>query len=218
MEQIPGPRLPAFPAPSRRSRRRWALRGIALCAAVGLIVAFGPTVLSGYARSFRVDNPAPADAIVLLLGGIGERPERVAELYHQGYAPRILFGDSGLIGGSSLSESRETRRILIENGVPASAITILPPPVVTSTFMEAQAVLRYAEAHRLRRIIVVTTAFHTRRARWVFRHVFSGAGIDIRAAAAAHSLFHEGNWYRSDEGLVTYVDETIKSLYYWIAY
>jgi uncharacterized SAM-binding protein YcdF (DUF218 family) len=189
-----------------------------LLSVVGVAAVFGPTALHGYARSFRVNDPAPSDAIVLLLGGLGDRPQRVAELYRQGYAPRILLGESGTIGRSTLSEARESRRILIEEGVPATAITILPPPVVTSTFMEAEAVRRFAESHRLRRIIVVTTDFHTRRACWIFRQVLSGTGIEVRGAASPHPLFSELNWYRSDEGLVTYLDETIKSLYYWIAY
>jgi len=186
--------------------------------AVGLMTVWGASALRGYARLFRANDPAPADAIVLLLGGMSGRPERAAELYRQGYAPRILIGESGTIGRSSLNESKDTRRILIEEGVPASAITILPPPVVTSTFMEAAAVRRYAETHPLRRIIVVTTAFHTRRGRWIFGKVLSGTGIDIRAAAARHPLFDESDWYRSDEGLVTYLNETIKTLYYWVAY
>jgi uncharacterized SAM-binding protein YcdF (DUF218 family) len=189
-----------------------------LVSVVGLSVVLGPAILRGYARSFRVNDPAPADAIVLLLGGMADRPERVVELYRQGYAPRVLLGESGTIGGTTMSESRDTRRILIEEGVPAAAVTILPPPTVTSTFMEAQAVRRYAESHRLRRIIVVTTGFHTRRACWIFRKVLSGTDIEVRGAAAPHPLFDESNWFRSDEGLVTYLDETIKTLYYLVAY
>jgi uncharacterized SAM-binding protein YcdF (DUF218 family) len=189
-----------------------------LLATVLLAGLFGSSALRGIALLFRVNNPAPADAIVLLLGGYANRPDLAAELYHQGLAPRILMGQAIPIGNSLPDESRICKQILLDHGVPASAITILPPPVVTSTFMEAQAVRRYAETHPMRRIIVVTTSFHTRRGRWVFRKVLSGTGIDVRVAAQPHLLFDESNWYRSDEGLVSYVDEAIKTLYYWIAY
>ena len=54
----------------------------------------------------------------------------------------------------------------------------------------------------MKRITVVTTAFHTARARWIFRKVFRGQGIDVRMAAATDPAFDETNWYRHDESLL----------------
>lgn len=194
------------------------MRTVGILALLGVAVLFLPAGLRAYAGWFRVDDPAPADAIVLLLGGESNRPERAAELFREGIAPVILLGDSGRFGKSQRSETGETVRILIAEGVPAEAIRVLPPPVVTSTFMEARAVRNYAVEHSLKRIVVVTTTFHTRRARWIFRRTLKGLPIDVRAAAARHPQFDESDWFHTDEGLVTYLDESIKTIYYWIVY
>jgi uncharacterized SAM-binding protein YcdF (DUF218 family) len=212
----PGPLLPAPPNPARR---RWARRalGLALLGGVlgGLVLAHRP-LLVGFAGLFRVDDPAPSDALVLLLGGPNHRPARAAELYRRGLAPIILLGTSGPILGAS-TETWYYRQQLIARGVPADAIRILPAEV-TSTHDEAERVRDYARRHPLRRITVVTTSFHTARARWTFRKVLRELGIDVRAAAADHPRFREADWYRSEEGLVLYFGETIKSIYYRLAY
>jgi uncharacterized SAM-binding protein YcdF (DUF218 family) len=108
-------------------------------------------------------------------------------------------------------------KTMTQRGVPRQAIQVLPDRV-TSTRDEAQRIRDLARSRPLRRITVVSTAFHTARVRWIFRKVLRGTGIDVRMAAAEHPLFHESNWYRSDEGLVLYFSEAIKTLYYWLVY
>ena len=68
---------------------------------------------------------------------------------------------------------------------------------------------------------MVTTAFHTARARWIFRRILGKEKIDIRAAAAAAAndpSFDESNWYQTEEGLIFYLNEFIKTIYYRIDY
>ena len=68
-------------------------------------------------------------------------------------------------------------------------------------------------------ITVVTTSFHTARARWIFRKVFRDKGADIPLAAATAPTFDEGqNWYRRDESLLLYFAETVKTLVYRLIY
>jgi uncharacterized SAM-binding protein YcdF (DUF218 family) len=181
-----------------------------------LILAHRP-LLVGFAGLFRVDDPAPSDAIVVLLGGPGHRPETAAKLYRQGLAPVVLVCSSGYGSDVHLDETEMYLATLTRLGVPRAAVRVLPGRV-TSTREEAQRVRGLVQSRPIRRIIVVTTAFHTARARWVFRRVLRGTGIDVRMAAAEHPQFNESNWYRSDEGMVLYFAETIKTLYYRLVY
>ncbi len=212
-----GPLVPRPPRPFWLGVRRWGARAVVMAAAVLAVVLFHRPLLQGYARLFRVDEPGPSDALVVLLGGPQCRPAKAAELYRAGFAPRILVAtDFGTLPGVP-REAAYTVRRLVELGVPRGAIAVLPK-VVTSTKEEAEAILPVAVADGMKRVTVVTHAFHTARSRWIFRRVFRGTGIDIRMAAATDPSFDETNWYRRDESLLVYFSETIKTLLYWVLY
>lgn len=174
-------------------------------------------LLEGYARLFRVNDPAPSDAIVVLLGGPQTRPAQAASLYRAGIARRVLICNDPGIGPGMPKETGFSVRRMEDLGVPRSAITMIPKGV-TSTKEEAEAILPEVVGAGMKRITIVTTAFHTARARWIFRKVFHGTGVDIRMSAAADPAFDETNWYRRDESLIVYFTETIKTILYRLAY
>ncbi len=212
-----GPMLPAVPHPVwRRCRRQGLWLALMGLGAGGLWLAHRP-ILVGYANGFRVDDPVPSDAIVLLLGGADHRAPKAADLYARHLAPRILLARSFATSAPELSETEACRRVLLRRGVPADAIEIVDG-VATSTFAEARLVRDYCRVHELKSILVVTTAFHTARSRWVFQKVLRDTGVKIHLAAADHPFFVEGNWYTKDEGLLVYFNESIKTIYYRIAY
>ena len=59
-------------------------------------------------------GPVKADVIVVLGGGLHERPERAAELFKEHAAPRIIV--------SGLGDCENHRRLLLQAGVPANVI------------------------------------------------------------------------------------------------
>jgi uncharacterized SAM-binding protein YcdF (DUF218 family) len=213
----PGPMMPKPLSPGSRRLRRLLIRATVVALLGVALLMLHRNLLVGYAFLFRVNDPAPSDAIVMLLGGLNHRPVEAAELYKSGLAPVILLGSSLDTPELGVSETQASLGILIRLGVPPEAIHVLPG-TVTSTREEALRVREYARAHGLRRITVVTTAFHTARARWIFRKMLRGLEIDLRMAAAREPAFDESDWYKTDEGEVAYVSETLKTLYYWIAY
>lgn len=213
----PGPILPEIRDPRiARRRRRVAILGGA-AASLLLVALFHRTALTGFAGLFRVDDPAPSAAIVLLLGGSHHRPQRAAELYRAGVAPVVLLGTMTDDTLAVYDETKIDVALLERHGVPRSAIVVLPGKV-TSTREEAARVADYARTHPMTRITVVTTAFHTSRARWIFRRVLAVRGIDVRMAAAEHPDFDEASWFRTDEGLLTYLNEAFKVVWYRLRY
>ncbi len=212
-----GPMLPSFVHPTTR---RWKQRLIRLGIAFGvlsILVLVHQPLLAKFAGLFRVDNPAPSDAIMILLGGPEHRPDRAAELYRLNLAPLVLIGTASVDPLKLWKETEVSVEQLVRLGVPRTAIRVLPG-MVTSTREEAQKLAEYAINHPLKRVTVVTTSFHTARALWILRRELKGTGIEIRMAAASHADYEENNWYRTDEGLVAYFTESLKTVYYRLRY
>jgi len=104
-------------------------------------------------------------------------------------------------------------------GVPAEKIIILPVPGgATSTFDEAAAFRQYLEARPIRKIILVTSAFHTRRARWICNGAFSGLRVTLEVAAVPYRDFDQTNWWKHENGLIALNNEYVKLVYYLFKY
>ncbi|HEY0385201.1 MAG TPA: YdcF family protein, partial [Pyrinomonadaceae bacterium] len=127
-----------------------------------------------------------ADAIVVLSGSQAyvERTRRAAELFRAGRAAKIILTNDNQRGGWSVEEQRNTLFIeraateLKRAGVPEAAIELLPQ-TVSSTHEEALVLREYVEAHGLRSVLVVTSAYHSRRALWTWLRVFAGSPTRI---------------------------------------
>jgi uncharacterized SAM-binding protein YcdF (DUF218 family) len=185
---------------------------------------FRVQLLTGLARFLIVNEPIqPADIIFILNGDAHTRPFRAAELFQQGLAPQIVIpreenspaAELGLYpNGTDVSVN-----VLKKLGVPEQNIVIIPiEGGVTSTRDEAVALRRYAAAHGLQRVIVVTSSFHTRRARWIIARTLSGSSVTFAMAAVPEWKFDDTNWWREERGLISLTNEYIKLVYYWARY
>jgi uncharacterized SAM-binding protein YcdF (DUF218 family) len=205
------------------------MRNLFVAAAVVLLLvilafAFRSQILTGLADYLIVsDRLQPADVIVLLNSDVNTRPFQVARLYQQGLAPLVLIArsestptvDLGLVP----NDTDISVAVMEKLGVPADKIIILPfPGGVTSTFDEANAVRQYVTAHQTRRIILVTSAFHTRRARWTFEKTLAGLPVNLEMVAVPYAGFDQTNWWKNETGLITLNNEYIKWFYYLFKY
>lgn len=156
------------------------------------------------------------------MGGIEERPGAAADAYLSGRAQNIMVAYDerrlatrlGLVDG----ESEKTVRILQALGVPDNAITKPWEHEVTSTVEEA-AVLTTAlkkMSPRPKRVVVLTSWFHTRRAAKVFEKQLAGTGIAVEAMPASPGQFTPSDWWHSELGMIMVFEEYVKTaLYYW---
>jgi len=207
------------------SRRRrsvlLALLAIAIACPTASYLARAP-LLRGLAHVLTVDTVGPpADYIVPLGGGAEDRPFVAAALYKQQVAPTVLIFEYGtndaIRMGLTPSGTELYRRVLELEGVPSSAIRVVPGKV-RDTRDEALAVRHALTPQRPAKLVVVTSPEHTRRALWAFRKAFAGTQVDIRMAPARHLRFDETNWWRHDEGVLAYLHEYLKLPYYWARY
>jgi uncharacterized SAM-binding protein YcdF (DUF218 family) len=122
---------------------------------VGTLALFFPQDL------LTVDSgPVSGDVLVVLGGGNTERPLRAAELYKAGVAPKILC--------SGLGDCESNRALLRRAGVPAAAI--LREDQSHNTSENARFSIPILRRLGAKRVIIVTSWYHSRRAWHCFRH------------------------------------------------
>jgi uncharacterized SAM-binding protein YcdF (DUF218 family) len=219
----PADRDPVLPE-KKHTLRNILVAGVILLLLLVLTFAFRSRILTGIADYLVVDDRLqPANAIFLLNSEYNTRPFRASELYQQGLAPVIVIArsentpvvDLGLVP----NDTDISVGVMEKLGVPAEKIIILPSTGgVTSTVDEAVAFRKYAEANQVRSFILVTSAFHSRRARWIFNRVFTGLPVTMEMAPVQHAKFDQTNWWKDESGLITLNNEYIKLVYYFFKF
>ena len=164
-----------------------------------------------------------ADAIVLLSGSASykERALRAAELFKDGKAPRIILTNDGQQGSWSNALQRNpfyyesTANELNRLGVPRDRVDILLEPV-SNTLEEAVLVRSYIEKQQIRTILVVTSAYHSRRSLWTYRRVVGekGVGVGLEVAPTGFQTPSPWTWWVRLRGWQIVPGEYFKLIYY----
>jgi uncharacterized SAM-binding protein YcdF (DUF218 family) len=215
--------------PFQTSRRNLPIRkrivaGLVLLLVIVLAAGFRSQILTGLADFLIVDDPLQkAQLIFVLNGDYNSRPFLAAQLYQEGLSPQIAIARAQSTPAEGLGLTRNETDISVSImealGVPADRILVLPfPGGVTSTFDEARVLRGYLDTHPLQRVLLVTSAFHTRRARWIIDKELSPLPVSLEVASAPYIGFDQTNWWKSEDGLVTLNNEYIKLVYYLIKY
>jgi uncharacterized SAM-binding protein YcdF (DUF218 family) len=133
----------------------WVLAPLGLLAVAGMVGLLFPQ------QMLCVESgDVHADALVVLGGGLGERTARAAELFRQEAAPKVIVSGSG--------DCTINLEILTKEGVPASAIQLECRSKTTR--QNAEFTISLLRADGVRRAIIVTSWYHSRRALSCFRH------------------------------------------------
>lgn len=160
---------------------------------------------------------ARADAIVVLGGDDGgfHRVRRAVDLFDAGYAPVVVFSGGTLAdAGLACSSAQLSLEAAQQLGFPPEAVVIAEG--AQSTYDEAVNMRQLAQEQGWRSLIVVTDPFHTRRAVRTFRTLLPDTVIYV--SAAPDPRYDPARWWRSEEGLVAVITETVKLGFYWIRY
>jgi uncharacterized SAM-binding protein YcdF (DUF218 family) len=164
------------------------------------------------AGSFWVvdEGPAAADAVVMLGDDNyqADRATRAAELIKAGWAPRVIASGRYLRPNASIAELEE--RDLVDRGVPPSAVVRFAHHA-ESTRDEAMALSALISSKGWKRIIVVTSNFHTRRARYICERAFP-PGTALRVVAARDSDFDPDHWWETRLGVKIFTHELVGML------
>jgi len=168
----------------------------------------------------KEDEPLNTGAMVILMGSIAGRILQAADLYRQELAGKVMIVEASMGAYKSLeargvhiiSYTEQTRNNAVTLGIPADSITILPGDA-TSTQMEAMIIREYlATKSGIDTLLLVSSAFHTRRASMIFKSAFRKAGIPVYVVCSPSSYtgFNAEKWWRSKEGIQTVSLEYLK--------
>ncbi|HYP14520.1 MAG TPA: YdcF family protein [Bryobacteraceae bacterium] len=194
------------------SRRRVLVAALFLLLALPFI--FHRQILSGIGHYIvSASGPKKADAALVLAGDIrGNRIRTASQLVRNGFVPVVLV--SGPMEWYGINEATLAIDFAVRQGDPASWYV----PVfysATSTLSEATALPRILRSRNIRRLLIVTSNFHTRRAGSIFRRKLPG-DIEISMIAAPDPYFTPEGWWQNREGQKTVFFEVSKTIADWI--
>jgi uncharacterized SAM-binding protein YcdF (DUF218 family) len=139
------------------------------------------------------DTLERSDAIVVLSGDnfYADRATRASQIYRQGLGPIVVASGQRLRPYAGVAELME--HDLIERGVPKDKILRVPHDA-DNTREEAKVLAQMAKQRKWHSVIVVTSNFHTRRARYIFSRVFP-EDVRIRVSGAPDGNFDPERWW-----------------------
>jgi uncharacterized SAM-binding protein YcdF (DUF218 family) len=196
--------------------RRWVLLLIAL-----LVFAVGAIAFrdAGY-WLVREDPLQKGDVIVVLSGGLPYRANGAANIFKSGYAPEVWVSrpegpqqDLAALGVHFVGEEEYNREILIRQGVPDSAIEILPD-IITNTQEEVSEISREMRRTGKHTAIIVTSPEHTRRVKGLWAKL---VGDDPRliVRSAPGDPFEPNRWWGNTRDALAVVREFLGLLNLW---
>jgi uncharacterized SAM-binding protein YcdF (DUF218 family) len=164
---------------------------VALCGAIYL--ARRP-ILSFIGESWIVNESMDhADAVIVLSDDnfYADRVTRAAELMREGKAPVVVASGRRLRPYAGIAELMQ--HDLIERGVPKEKIIVFPQDGDDARD-EALALLPLVRQKNWHSIMIVTSNYHTRRARYIFRHIFP-QDVELATVSAHDGDFDPEEWW-----------------------
>lgn len=142
-----------------------------------------------------VDSVAqPAEVAVVLGGGGGSRLRKALELYEQGIVSGLV-----LVGTKASYWDRMLTRQCPDCKTGGKQLAVLNGSVNTLT--DALLVHKHCIAKDIKKLLVVTDPYHTRRASLAFNRQFAGSGIEVTTLSSGDygdRLSPSGDWRRDE--------------------
>jgi uncharacterized SAM-binding protein YcdF (DUF218 family) len=153
-----------------------------------------------------VDEPAAQSDALILLGDdnyAADRAFHAADLYRERLAPVVVASGRMLRQNVSIADVME--HDLESFGVPATSIVKLTHKA-ENTREEAVESARLIQTRGWKRVIVVTSNYHARRARFIFGRTLPST-VSLRVSAARDSEFDPSRWWETRQGQKLFLSE-----------
>ena len=143
-----------------------------------------------------VDQPVRVDAIIVLAGNAPDRLPYAERLMRQGYANLLVVSNEQVH-----THGLETTWLALHKaGLSApelrdDELLVLDDPLPESTLDEARRDSALLQAHGLHSVLLVTDAFHSRRATLLFRAAFAHAGLSVRSTPVQPDPLDLAHWW-----------------------
>jgi uncharacterized SAM-binding protein YcdF (DUF218 family) len=157
------------------------------------------------------EAPQTSDVIIVLSDDNywADRATHAANLYRDGWAPKVVASGRFLRPYATIAELME--KDLTARGVPQQNIILLTHHS-DSTFEEALALRGLIAEHGWKKILLVTSNYHSRRARHICSRLFP-RGTELRVMAARDKDFDPETWWYKRTGRKLFLHETLGMLW-----
>ena len=175
--------------------------------------------LEGVAKFLVVkDELSPADAIVVLGGGGAGHVRHGVKLYESGYASRIIVtGMKIRLPGLVVTWSQLAMQEAASMGVPEDVFILEERP--SSTYEDAKYVKEDMLDRGFKSAIVVSSPYHMRRTRMIFRKLFKDQeDISLKFSPAGDSEFRTHRWWTRETDMINVFNEYCKTVLYIFKY
>jgi uncharacterized SAM-binding protein YcdF (DUF218 family) len=185
-----------------------------------LVIVFGLVLVVWlpFAGSLLIasDEPVAADAIVVLAGNAPDRLPRAEQLRTAKFANLLVVSNERV----HTHGVETTWLALYQAGVsapdlPADAVVVLDDPQPESTIDEARRAADILASRGLHSALLVTDAFHSRRASLLFRATFAHRGLTVRSTPAP-DLLDLAHWWAHPLTARRVAEEWTKFFYYLV--
>jgi uncharacterized SAM-binding protein YcdF (DUF218 family) len=192
-----------------------------------LVIAAGAWTFSGLGRFLATEHPLQkADAIFVFAGSLAERPLEAADLFQEGYAPRIVVTratidqatfELGKRGVRIPTQFDLNRDVLLQLGIPASVL-VTPTFVHDNTGEEARTLRELAIAHNWRVVILVSSKYHLRRLTLAAKRALRGTNVKVLAKGSRYDESAPARWWTRREDIRWVVSEVPKLVAYAVGF
>jgi uncharacterized SAM-binding protein YcdF (DUF218 family) len=157
-----------------------------------------------------VDDPLqPATAVVVFGGHVPFRAMEAADIFRKGVTTEVWLTHGVLhaednemikLGIHVIPEHEYSRQVLERLGVPPASIHVLEPPVM-NTAQEVSVVAKEMRRVGGKRVILITSKYHTRRVRVIWSKLAGGAPQAIVRYTPYDPDDPDRWWRNSSDGL-----------------
>jgi uncharacterized SAM-binding protein YcdF (DUF218 family) len=176
------------------TRDRRALRGRAPLLFAAVVVAAiwaGAKAGTSLVVTGRAVTP---EAIVMLASHEWERLPEAARLARENASAVVVLTEPRELSPFNCHLCAQRTDWLANLGVDRQRVVVLPQKA-RNTYEEAVSVRAYCEAHAVRRLVIVTSPYHTRRALAVFTAVLTGTGTTVGVVPALSASSARPGWW-----------------------
>ena len=172
------------------------------------------------------DHPTPSDAAVVLSSGVEYYPRLIqaADLYRRRLAANIVINGNRKTDSLRDLEKMGFRRccpwysdavaILTMLGVPEDKIILVSNEDAYDTVSEAEVVGRELIDRKLTTVIITTSKYHSRRAKFIWQELY-GKQLTIFMVSAETDPYDPNSWWKDGRQIRWVLTEYGSLIFYW---
>lgn len=181
-------------------------------AALAVVVVATVAIAANAGRFLVIEDLRKSDVILVLDGETDRRPARGLELLRQGYAPHLILDSAQHARLYRATGPQLAQQFLADLPPQVARATSVCQVAARSTKQEAQQAARCLDVAGVRSVLLVTSDYHTRRARAIFQHELPNRQFAI--AAATDSAEFGTAWWRHRQWAKRAFEEWLRLLWW----